>query len=248
MRLAILIAVALFVGACVHSLAQTPSPEQTVTQQQPNQVTELGKASLKIDKALADYTWWLAIFTSVLAVATLALWCIAYLQWRDTRITQRAYLSVMPLDVAPLALKGVAHFAVQNVGKLPARKVSWFIDCDYDGNGQRPKFPIDDNEFYPIAGESLVIHPGAEMKRSKNFSLTDEQQLNVLRTWTEPPQGYLYLWGEIRYEDGFGVSRYTKFSLRYDSRGYRKADPGCGYDIFITGESARFHQFGNDAD
>jgi hypothetical protein len=64
---------------------------------------------------------------------------------------------------------------------------------------------------------------------------------------------FLYVWGEIRYTDGFGISRFTRFCHRYGKAalGYGDVAGGGGYTAgvpMLLADGMRFHQFGNDAD
>lgn len=143
-------------------------------------------------------------------------------------------------------MASIAHITVKNVGRLPARDVSWFIDYVVSPNGKLERFPIGEDQFY---GKNFVIHPGAEMKRSKDCPLT-EAEAQSLRQSTDRTRVFFYVWVEVRYQDGFGKVRSTKFSHRYDHRGIEKVPNTrwyAGQDM-ITAESMRYHQFGNDAD
>lgn len=87
------------------------------------------------------------------------------------------------------------------------------------------------------------------MKRSKDCTLT-EAEAQGLRQSNDRARVFLYVWGEIRYQDGFDKVCSTKFCHRYDHRGIQKVPVGrwyAGQDM-ITAESMRYHQFGNDAD
>ncbi|KGJ69630.1 hypothetical protein BJA5080_08429 [Bradyrhizobium diazoefficiens SEMIA 5080] len=68
---------------------------------------------------------------------------------------------------------------------------------------------------------------------------------------------FLYVWGLVRYEDGFGTTRTTKFCHRYNCanveniHGEKEADAGGKGPVIglkIRSEFARVHRYGNDAD
>lgn len=204
----------------------------------------------EVDAQIAEYTWWLALLTAALVLATVLLGVVALSgiirQTKDTKIANRAYLSVAPLGIEPFGMESRAHISVRNVGRLPAGDVSWFIDYAVSPNGKLDTFPIDETRFY---GKSFVIHPGAEMRRSKDCTLTEEQMQGFRVTDTRW-RDFFYVWGEVRYVDGFGERRSTKFCHRYDNRGVEKVPVGRWYagHAMITAESMRYHQFGNDAD
>ena len=65
--------------------------------------------------------WISAVATAVVAVFTIALFWVGWRQIADTKILQRAYLSVKPQGIVS-STNGllVGHVAFKNVGKLPA--------------------------------------------------------------------------------------------------------------------------------
>jgi hypothetical protein len=202
----------------------------------------------EVDAQIAWYTFWLAVLTAALVLATIGLGAVTL--WRllrqttDTRIANRAYLSVAPLGIEPFGkIETIAHLSVQNVGKLPAQDVSWFIAHVVSQNGRLNAFPIDEAKFY---GKSLVIHPGAEMKRSHDCTLSDAEVDAIMCV---EPRTFLYVWGGVRYLDGFAkVRRFTRFCHRYENRGARRVLEGRYKGHFmIAAESMRYHQFGNEA-
>lgn len=189
----------------------------------------------------------IAIATVILALLTRTLARVGRIQIEDTRILQRAYLAVDGGGISPLDMESVAHIGVRNVGNLSAREVSWFIDFAIDPNGRRGNFPIDETKFY---GRNIVP-PGTVMMRSKNCVFDDRQNIMLI----EEGMAHFYVWGEIRYLDGFGKRRFTRFCHRYGKRGLVQhltdSPPPTAQTIVgqeITAESMRYHQFGNDAD
>ncbi len=67
--------------------------------------------------------WISAVATAVIALFTIALFWVGWRQRADTKILQRAYLSVEPLGIAPSTTGDlIGHVAFKNVGKLPATK------------------------------------------------------------------------------------------------------------------------------
>jgi hypothetical protein len=191
------------------------------------------------DWLLAVFTFFLVLFTYKLWQSTNNLWVetkrLAISQERDTQILQRAYLSVEGHGANPVsAVKTcIAEIGIRNVGNLPARDVKWFIDAGIDPSGSRAEFSIG-TDFYG----SNVIPPGTEMKRSHNFTVT-KSELSQYQTKS------LYVWGEIRYTDGFGNPRSTKFCHRYPGRTFTA---GASGNNFFPASAMRYHRYGNDAD
>lgn len=194
-------------------------------------------------EALARYTYWLTWLTFALAVTSIALFALGFLQFRDSRILQRAYLTVEPLGVEPFNTESWAHLNVRNVGKLPARDVSWFIKARISDQGKLNDFPINEDEFY---GRDFVIATGAEMKRSQRCNF-EQGEIDSFRR--PKHRCYLFVWGEVRYLDGFRKPhRFTRFCHRYECQGLREINDGSHKgDDMITAESMRLHQYGNDA-
>lgn len=81
--------------------------------------------------------WLVAIFTGLLVI-------IAVRQIFDTRILQRAYVSVEPLGIEAMfdGAHLIGHVGIRNAGHLPARFVSWFIDMKYTTSGDEADFPL----------------------------------------------------------------------------------------------------------
>jgi hypothetical protein len=204
-------------------------------------------------------TVFIAAFTGTLWWSTRRLWratknladdakITAESQSTDTRVLQRAYLAIAPGGVIPLSSTTppytVAHISVQNVGNLPARNVSWFIDCKLSLDGKLNDFPIDESLFY---GKN-IIPPGTEMKRSQTCNFDFEE----VRDFQKSDLSF-YVWGEVRYLDGFDTPRFSKFCHRYNKTGMGYGDValGGGYVAgvpMLRADGMRFHQFGNDAD
>lgn len=66
---------------------------------------------------------------------------------------------------------------------------------------------------------------------------------------------WVYVWGTVHYDDGFGNERHTNFCHRYDTHGFSPSVPGMSPQqalqlgrAAISPEGAVYHQHGNDAD
>jgi hypothetical protein len=199
---------------------------------------------------VAFYTSALALFTGILGVSTIGLWIVTARgvknQTSDTQIIQRAYIAVEGGGINPLDPASVAHITVRNVGNLPARGVRWFIDAAPDADGRRSEFLIKEDRFYG----NNVLPRGTEMARSQIFLMTGEWEATFKAGHAE-----IYVWGEIRYLDGFGNERFTRFCHRYGKRGlvqhltdFKTTFVQTVIFEEISAESMRYHQYGNDAD
>jgi hypothetical protein len=191
-----------------------------------------------ITDLVMDFWHWttdeaVSFYTAVLAASTILLWFATWRgirnQSRETRILQRAYLSVeargieQAFDDRPDRM--VALVALRNVGRLPARNVSWSTSI---GRPEDPaRLPV-----APAGPGKGVLPPGTEM---------------VIRTdvmFANKVVNYTFVWGVVTYEDGFGNPRFTKFCHVYATKAFIG-----GHEAFsIPGERARPCEMGNDAD
>jgi hypothetical protein len=252
-----------------NSQAQSRSPAASVELQITNQDKIEGKLYLETwqgtqaawmhkfacDIRVGEFV--IAIFSVFLAVFAGLLWGgIHQLQGtiresvnsqkRDSEIIQRAYLSAYPLGVDPFDAAAYAegHVGIRNVGHLPARKVRWFIDVTTSSDSRRTHFPIGQ-----LSG-SNVIHSGSEMRQWGRTAISPQEFQNF--------QGnniWVYVWGAIHYDDGFGNERHTNFCHRYDARGFSPGVSGISSQQIsqlgratITTDGAIDHQHGNGAD
>jgi hypothetical protein len=187
-----------------------------------------------------------ALSAVFVAAFTLILARLARDQSDTTKILQRAYIAVDGAGIDPLDSASVAHIVVRNSGNLPARNVKWFVAAEPSFDGSRSDFPINEAKFFG----NNVVSPGTDMVRSQNFLM--------LPPWPDQFRGghvHIYVWGEIRYLDGFGNARFTRFCHRYGKRGlvqhltnfeHSRAQTVVAEEV--AADSMRYHRYGNDAD
>jgi hypothetical protein len=164
----------------------------------------------------------------------------------NTKILQRAYISIEPLGIKPwrspatgLPCNVVGHVKCRNVGRLPARnfrlssiKMKW-VPADQIEDEDPPDVEVEPYEqAIPIQASVAV---GSE-------SLAPEDLPQVADR-----KGYLLVWGKATYRDGFDTTpgRSIKFCHRYpcvDCTGSEKE----GYTIDIA--NVRYHNHGNEQD
>ena len=60
------------------------------------------------------------------------------------------------------------------------------------------------------------------------------------------PGGFIYVWGQLRYDDGFGERRFTNYCHRYNRETLRQLKGSTQHGIPAI--YARFHESCNDAD
>jgi len=191
----------------------------------------------------------------VLAFATFMLWWVTNslvretkettkAQQRDTRILQRAYISVEPLGIDPFISdepRVVCLVGFHNTGNLPARGVSWSIRRAFSQKSRRRNFPIGDQFFGNILIPKDVTAPkgstSVSLKRLDRYRGGPDDGSRYRREWGADSR-YLYVWGRVRYQDGFGNPRYTDFCHRYNLG-------SAGPNGVITFDKARYHEHGN---
>jgi hypothetical protein len=194
------------------------------------------------DKVRADPN---ATFAGLVAIFTLLLTCIGFWQAKIasgqlklTRTLERAYIAVEPDGIWPYR-KGTppkiptdvtGRYFISNVGRLPARDVSWFAEITFSDNR---KWKPDQSAPREFEGD-VVVTPGTHMRRatrrvrSTEFMLFDGKKTK-----------WCFVWGQVHYLDGFGDRRTTNFCHRYNCEALSTEN--------IIGEiDARYHESGND--
>ena len=107
------------------------------------------------------------------------------------------------------ALSG--HF--RNAGHLPATELSWVSDVACDEDGDRKKFKVVDSAL----DGKMILTPGACMRRATARILSTE-----FRLFGGAKERYCYVWGRVRYRDGFGALQMTDFCHRYNCEALRE--------------------------
>lgn len=187
---------------------------------------------------LGDHEWMLVIFTGILALFTIRLWYSTDKLWRITRSTLdhaeqatrkelRSYISVRPHGINRTASitnsKMFGSVGFVNVGKIPARNVSWSLVIE-TGAKTRADFPQ-----RKVETTKRAIQPGAEMRAGTVEIGTNSDSAN----------DYLFVWGRVEYDDEFGTGRFTNFCHRYPRAVLDR-------DGNIKIEFSRHHPYGNE--
>jgi hypothetical protein len=154
----------------------------------------------------------------------------------------RAYLSVEPRGINQLIKRdeGIGQVAVKNVGKIPARNVQVIV---------KMKIADDRNIAVEDPGtpeaSDRTIHPDAEMLQGSKKEHPKITEICV-------PNKYVFVWGRVLYEDGFGNPRVTNFCHRYSTSSFNRRDdwntPAKETRVIIDRDKARYHSDWNDAD
>jgi len=224
----------------------------------------LGILSERLDSFVERHvTSIVTAFTIVFAVSSIGLWLATIRLWRasdeqrklsernaaersrETRILQRAYLSVEPAGVQPYiaepgspedADRVSAVLSFRNAGNLPARDVVWSINCAVDDAEDRDFVDIPEADDF-VSGPVVIAPRGEMTQTTEPFKRTQKER-------------FIYVWGEVRYDDGFGgAPKRTRFCHRYNRMTYQSIEDSSffGGRQGIPAEYARIYKRGNDA-
>ena len=143
------------------------------------------------------------------------LFFVAWRQNKLAKISQRAYLSVEPLGIALMVAgdRVIGHAGMYNAGNLPAQHVAWFLNIKSSLDHADDDFPIGD-----VRGDVVAI-PRTLMPRGTPKGPHVQELLNLCNAVPSGDRSkersvYLYVWGLIQYQDGFGNQRFTRFCHR----------------------------------
>ena len=151
----------------------------------------------------------IAICSVLLAVfAGLLWWGIHQLQdamrsqKRDSEIIQRAYLNAYPLGIDPFDAAAYAESHVENSQcRSPAGSEGSMVHrCDH-----QLRQSTDALSHRGTLGNN-VIYSGSEMRQWGRTAISRQEFQNFLEN-----NIWVYVWGAIHYDDGFGNERHTNF-------------------------------------
>jgi hypothetical protein len=191
---------------------------------------------------------WVTVVSTAVAASTgvVVAWFTTVLagvgrqQIADTRILQRAYMSVKPqgIDWSGDRQAFIGQVVFKNVGKLPATEFLSVVKKIevHDDAWVTPE--LTDADLPP---EKIVIPIGAKARQgSAGITWGEVQQAQV------NGNVYLYVWGRAKFKDGFGIARHVNFCHRYPLA--VSAYPSTITREAISKTYARYHQHGNNSD
>jgi hypothetical protein len=177
----------------------------------------------------------IAFLARTMARANRALQKIGEAQLSETKILQRAFLTIYPGGVETIVHDPqIAKILIKNSGNLPATNVRWVIHSALSADRFYKGFDILAND---IVQSTNVLAPKGEMLRFQ-----DLHHSNTKMHQLQQRSLALYVWGIVYYSDGFTSGRWTKFCHRYES------DCLAVGDSELRAEHARQHQYGNGTD
>ena len=161
----------------------------------------------------------------------------------------RAYLAVQPGGIKQTAQQSaVGDVVITNLGHLPAHAVHAVVRIRMYKTKDVRKFEVSE-KWFPA---ERTIHPGDSMRRSSTGSIDPRK---IYKS-----NAYVFVFGTVYYNDGFGKPRFTRFCHRYpaarvilEGRPMMPGRPEFGTmqtfaETLIDASDARHHQYGNDAD
>jgi hypothetical protein len=155
--------------------------------------------------------WWkpITIFTALLVAVGFGQLGLFWRQYRQTKILQRAYLSVEPLGLHEMTDKSIiSHIAIFNGGNLPAKDVRSNVRVALSDNGDKADFEA---VTIPSGGQTMIV-PKGKVERG-----TPELGKDGTEAYRGRLEGFfVYVWGRVEYEDGFDKSRWLIFCHRYN--------------------------------
>jgi len=224
----------------------------------PSKTSDADKQNFSAERETDDWGHKFLCETKVgefsLAVLTLALVVVTGMLWFATdRLVKgadetakkqlRAYIGVEPRDI--IRLEGdeflIGHYAIRNVGSIPAKNIAMFAVTDYRQGGNERGFKIGD-----LYKTTIGLVPNAEME----FGTSTVTGINVdcLADDTSEESvsgvaGYVYVYGKVTYTDEFGTEGWTEFCHRYPCARLEEGVGAC-----IDRKYARYHEIeGNNA-
>jgi hypothetical protein len=146
-----------------------------------------------------------AVYTLVLAISTIGLWFVTRQgirnQSREMRILQRAYIRAVPKGIGTMTTgELVGQISFENEGRLPATNFKWIVKLPTAGNAdwRPPKLHDSDlleySSIVPVAG---IFRRGTDPVSPGSFGGCK----------------YWFVWGRVKYLDGFGKDRFVDFVI-----------------------------------
>jgi nitrogen fixation-related uncharacterized protein len=179
----------------------------------------------------------IAAFTGTLWWAAAGQYDLLERQIKDSRILRRAYLRVAPGGIRPYISSDErlsCDVIFENAGNLPASNISWSIRREFSKDAKFNPPSVENESF---VGNN-ILPPKSEMRKgAKWIAMSDF--IGFKKGGTQDDR-WLYVWGRVRYSDGFRPTRWIDFCHRYNMLGER--------GLIIPAENGRYHEFGNRTD
>ena len=148
----------------------------------------------------------------------------------------RAYISVEPRGVSEFVPNDrvLAHIGFHNTGQIFAKSVRIHWNAKLCSQEEKRPPPVDETG---ADDHELVIAPRATLISG----ITSFLKTEIAKGLSGDKSYFLYVWGIVRYHDGFKPERFTRFCHRYNFK-------GCELGSYtIKADDGRYHQYGNDA-
>lgn len=191
--------------------------------------------------------FFVGLFTLCLVFATILLWLSTEKLWvetrdtgkrqeSDTRILQRAYVRAVPKGIGTMTSgELVAQISFENEGRLPATNFKWIVKPPTAGNGDWKPPQLHDSDLLEFS--SIIPIAGIFRRGTDPVSPVSYGEYK-----------YWFVWGRVKYLDGFGQERFVDFCHSYPIARRVMDTPISSFGYTISDEYARYHDYGNDAD
>ena len=161
----------------------------------------------------------------------------------------RAYLTVVPDGINQLIGRSdvMGHVLLKNVGRLPARNVTLLVVMERSKNPEPEPFLRNQKFDLPrvVTNADRVIQPGCEMRQGSEKPTIPIAELVF-------PDHNVYVYGIVKYDDGYGRQCFTKFCHRYATasrdRTVKPNSRPTKSRPLIGADKARYHNYGNSAE
>jgi hypothetical protein len=168
-----------------------------------------------MNDAITLYTFWLVLFTGVLAVATIILATftidLAFTSRRTAKRQLRAYVAARAISVYGFGpnIPVKIGFSMTNHGQTPAYDVSHAAAIEILPHPLPPNFQLP-TPIIPTPA-SFVLHPNASFEAViVTATAFNAVQINMVTS----NNGFrIYLYGTVRYRDAFDERRETAFCV-----------------------------------
>lgn len=261
----LLLALAFFGTAAAHAQPPQSQPPIQVQVVPDAEAERLAAEDLEVQKSLSRAAWWqlgLAAVGTCALIVTLAFtaranWTAAiantkaaeanalakeaFEHSRETAALElRAYITVLPGGVRAMKVrkgeppKFLGHIAVRNVGRVQAKEAMISVQMAISADRDRKDFQLPAKKDANRIGG---LPPDLDVPRGAVKSVA-YAELAALQAVPK----FVFVWGAVWYEDGFGIGRETTFVHRYNVA----SATGKDGDFAIPADAFRLQEIGND--
>jgi hypothetical protein len=156
----------------------------------------------------------MTILTAVIAFGTIGMAIVIYFQYRNSRNNSekqlRAYVGIDSEDVLSYPENStermLARFKIENFGKTPAYEFTYWLNHQVFSASEATFDNVPaPNPVYSALNPRAITHI--------HVNLTEEEWTDAEKRMADNDSSF-YFWGEIRYNDVFGIPHWNRFRFR----------------------------------